>query len=104
MFFFLKNWSAGQPISRCLQNLQAKEPRIMAGPPTDRMINSRIMPIRMREKSMMVRMMPPIRGNMATRKSGRRSVMVTVLCVKRVGFPFLVRPAIFPFPKPHMRL
>ena len=105
LFFLRKNWSAGQPMSRCLQYLQAKEPRINAGPPRERIRNRVIMPIRIREKSRMVRMMPPTMGNMATRKSGSKSVMVTVFSVKRVGFPFFVSaPAIFPFPRPHTRL
>jgi hypothetical protein len=82
VFVFLKNWSAGQPISRCLQYLQANEPRINAGPPRDSMKKRMIRPIRVREKSLIERMMPPKKGNMATRKSGRRSVMVTVLSVK----------------------
>ena len=36
--FLLNNFSAGQPISLCLQNLQAKEPRTNPFPAKERIV------------------------------------------------------------------
>lgn len=66
----LNNLSAGQPISRCLQYLQANEPRMMALPPKDRarrtISNNKMSQL----KSLIRRTTAPIAGNIETMKSG----------------------------------
>jgi len=68
--FLLNNCSAGQPISLCLQNLQAKEPRTKLFPAEVRIanntINSRINQLKLNINNAL----PTNKGIIETRKSG----------------------------------
>lgn len=101
-FFLLKSFSAGHPISRCLQYLQNKYPLVIPAPVNDMkkiiITKARIV----HENSWIKLYIPKMIGMRPTKKSGIILIKVIFLFANCSGLPFLQNiGAIFPFPKPH---
>ena len=100
-FFLLKSFSAGHPISRCLQYLQNKYPLVIPAPINDMkkivITKTRII----HEKFCIKLYIPKMIGMRPTRKSGIIWINVIFLFANCSGLPFLHNiGAIFPFPRP----
>jgi hypothetical protein len=85
----LNNFSAGQPISLCLQNLQVKLPRINWLPAVVNAINKIKANNRNGSNLIISKTIPAINGIRVTNKSGIMSFQVNLLLQKSELSPFL---------------
>jgi hypothetical protein len=96
----LNNCSAGQPISLCLQNLQAKELRTKPFP-AEVSITNKTIRIKINQLKLNINnTIPTTTGIIETKKSGRISFQLILRLRNAFGFPFLKNnELILPFPK-----
>ena len=99
-FFFLKNFSAGHPISLCLQYLQAYEPLTNAFPPEVKKtrINNNV---KINQEKLVIKIkIAPTIGKIENKRSGNKSFIFISLLLNNLGLPFLkIRAEHLPLPK-----